>query len=713
MKEMTYEPTVAYWLNQIDNASQEEKTWREEEAPAVLKSYKSEKQFNVLNSNSELLNSVLFNNLPRPVVNRRFPKKMTLNKKDADLAKYATEVLQSALSYEVDNDFTKKKQAIENAIQDYTLPGRGIMWVTYGATFIKNKDGEEEIKNQAINWKYINWQDFRQNPGRTEDDTWWIAKREWLDETEIKKVFGKEIIERCELNYMATSSGYEKITDEHEKEGIPDGVKRAEVWEVWDSKSKKRFFLTSSCEDFLRVNADPYELTSFFPMPEPLRYIKTNDSTVPTPEYNIYKKTATDLEDVCLRISNLTKKIRYRGLYANKWAEKVQALAKADDGTFLGVDIPPDLALKGGLNNVYIAEPIKEKSEVVMNLFANKQQLINDIYQITGIADIMRGGGDHRESASSVKLKSKFGSMRIKTRQEAVQEYIKSLTEITAELICEHYNIAKLKLITSIELPMAKDKTAAEAEFKSLLMQAQALKKEPPAPPPILQLPSWEEVVKFLRNEKLRGYAIDVETEFTAFDNEEEEKRSTNEFIVAMSGMMERGIQMVQQVPETAMLVKQLFMMGMKTYSIGRRVEDTVDATFDKIFQKAMQPKPPTPNVELIKATAAKTTADARMMEVQGGLQNAQAKLVSQNANNEKKLQSIVHNNALSHREKAMDLSIQKEIANIKQQAQNLNEQEFLLKVKELLAQVALKDKELEMQGNTNTNIRGDVPSFE
>ncbi len=709
--EMTYKPEVSYWLNQIETASMEEKEWRETDAPDVIEKFKAKKQFNVLNSNTELLNSVLFNNLPKPVVNRRFPKKMTLNKADNELFKYGTEVLQSALNYEMDSQFNKKKKNIKNAIQDYSLVGRGINWINYGAD-IETEGDNEVITNQTITLKYINWQDFRQSPSRTEDDVWWIGKREWLRKQDVEKLFGKEKADNADLDYMVTDSGYSEIKDV-DKKTIPDGQKRAEVWEVWDSKSKKRYVFSSSSEEFLRVDDDPYLLENFFPIAEPLRYVKTTDTTIPYPEYKVYEKTAEDLENVCGRISELTKEMKYRGIYPSKWGDTLKQLAKSSDGTFLPVDMPIDLAMKGGLHSIFMAEPNKEKSEVVMNLYQNKSSLISDIYQITGIADIMRGGSDPRESASSVKLKSKFGSMRIKTRQEDIQTHIQSLTELIAEIICEHYEIDRLKQITSIELPMQADKEEAKFQYATLMQQAQQLKKQPPAKPLILDMPSWEEIVKFLGNEKLRSYAIDIETEYTAFDNEEEEKRSTNEFIIAMTSMMQQSMQFIQAMPESAMLVKQLFMMGMKSYSIGRRVEDTVDMTFDKLMKKLSQPKQPQPNTELIKAQAAKTVADARLLEVQGTLKNEQNKLASQNQNNQLKLQSIVSDNSLSHREKAMDLAISDKIANIKQQAQDLDVNEFQLKIKELFVQMDLKNKELEMKGNTNTNIPGEVQSFD
>ena len=45
---------------------------------------------------------------------------------------------------------------------------------------------------------------------------------------------------------------------------------RAEVWEIWDKYTRKRFFISRGYNEVLAEDDDPYELENFFPCPDSL-----------------------------------------------------------------------------------------------------------------------------------------------------------------------------------------------------------------------------------------------------------------------------------------------------------------------------------------------------------------------------------------------------------------------------------------------------------
>ena len=72
--------------------------------------------------------------------------------------------------------------------------------------------------------------------------------------------------------------------------------------------------------------------------------------------------------------------------------------------------------------------------------------------------------------------------MRLRLRQEDIQKYIRDLFRIKAELIAENYEPEVLERITGISIT--------------------------------------DEMVEIMRNDKLRSYQIDVETDSTVFADE-------------------------------------------------------------------------------------------------------------------------------------------------------------------------------------------------
>ena len=69
------DPKVQAWLKELDAARKRVKEYRKD-ASRVVKLYEGgkagESPFNILYSNTETLAPALYNNLPRPVVQRRF-----------------------------------------------------------------------------------------------------------------------------------------------------------------------------------------------------------------------------------------------------------------------------------------------------------------------------------------------------------------------------------------------------------------------------------------------------------------------------------------------------------------------------------------------------------------------------------------------------------------------------------------------------------------
>ena len=84
--------------------------------------------------------------------------------------------------------------------------------------------------------------------------------------------------------------------------------------------------------------------------------------------------------------------------------------------------------------------PIDMIATTITALVMLRKQIIEDIYQITGMADIMRGDTDPNETLGAQKLKNQYGTTRIRDKQQELVRVARDLVEITSEIITEKFD---------------------------------------------------------------------------------------------------------------------------------------------------------------------------------------------------------------------------------------------------------------------------------
>jgi len=545
--------TALYWQREIDQASEFEKDWRDR-GIRVVERYRDERdtgvvgplthRFNILWANTETLKGALFARMAQPDVRRRFH--------DGDVAAREVAIaLERALLYGL--DVYDSETPIRAALEDYLLPGRGVVWVVYEPIIIKEKTKieirgedveileEEEVErlgDQRCRFEYVHWQDYRESPSRRPEDAMWRARRHLFTREELVGR-GFDHAEEVPLNWMPER---EDISD------IDELYNRAEVWEIWDKVKRRRLFVATGYKDVLADDDDPYTLENFFPCPTPLIAVRTNNTSIPVPEFTLYQDQADELDRVTTRITFLIEGLKRRGVYDSSIPELAH-LANATDNEFVPSDNFSNLAQKGGLAGAFQTEDISAITQVLAGLYNQRNQVLQAIYEITGISDILRGGGTKAsESATAQQLKAQYGSMRLRLRQEDISKYIRDLFRIKAELIAENYEPEILERMTGVEIT--------------------------------------DEMVEIMRNDKLRSYQIDVETDSTVFADEEQIKRTRIEFANVMGGYLVQAIEATQAAPELTPIAFQILKFVSGAWKVGRQFEDVIDETEAAVMEK-------------------------------------------------------------------------------------------------------------------------------
>ena len=159
---------------------------------------------------------------------------------------------------------------------------------------------------------YVHWEDFAHSPERNwaaVERVGWVARKTALTKREGTERFGEKFA-NVEMSMSSRSS---ESLDQRERSG--DKAKYGEVWEIWDTVTKRRIFVAKGAGDILEERDDPYGLTNFFPCPRPAYSTVSNEDLFPTPDYKQYIDLAEELDDISQRIRKLTRALRLAGIY--------------------------------------------------------------------------------------------------------------------------------------------------------------------------------------------------------------------------------------------------------------------------------------------------------------------------------------------------------------------------------------------------------------
>lgn len=645
---------VKMWLAAIDAADKEERDWRIE-GDEIISIYRSshaqvkQQAFNILYSNTETILPAIYNSTPQPDIRRRY------NDPGVD-AKAVADILERAISYSLDQyDFDAVMRAVGF---DAVGPGRGIARVRYVPKVMGNdpstgEEGEqpegsayentehneleepeagEQIVSQTVTCEYVPWKNFRRGPGLIWDDVPWIAFQHYLTRDQLQDLSpdGKDI----GLDFDTRGEETEKAKAEGSKD--PSEVfLRAQVWEIWDKMTGKVLFVSPAWPKRpLREEDDPLKLTGFFPIPRPIQPVDTPTDLVPVPMYRSYKQLAEELNEVTIRIRRLVRQMRVRGIYAAS-AASIEQIIKADDGELVPAE-GLEMLLDGGLEKAIAWWPIDKIPPALAMLIEQRDAIKQTIYEVSGLADIMRGSTKSDETLGAQQIKAQWGSLRIQRLQAEVQRFCRDLFRMKAEIIAENFDLGMLQEMTGVKLATQVDKQMAQLQIQQMqqqaMMQAQQSGQEAPPPPvpdelqKVMEAPSAEAVEQMMRSDILRSYRIDVETDSTIRADLTRNMETMTQFVQGSAQYAQAIGPLVQEgvLPgDVAITIYQAFS---RNFRLGRQVDTVLEQTADKAREAAKQPKQqqPDPAMEKVKADVQAKQAELQMKGQEMAMQQQQ-----------------------------------------------------------------------------------------
>jgi len=368
---------------------------------------------------------------------------------------------------------------------------------------------------------------------------------------------------------------------------------RAKICELWDKETAKVYWFSKQGNKFIDVRDDPLDLEQFFPCCKPLYATMTSDSLVPVPDFVLYQDQANELDILSDRIDGLVKSLRVRGVYDSSVPALQRLLTEGDNNSLIPVDKWMAFSEKGGLKGSIDLLPLDTLANALLQCYRARQEIKQQIYEITGLSDILRGASVASETATAQQIKGQFASLRLRSMQEEVALFASDLIRLKAQIICTKF------------------------QPQTILQYAAASQMQPVDQQMIPQ------ALQLLKDKPLRNFRIEVAADSLVQLDEAAIKRERTEFIGAFAGFLQQAMPVAQASPEMTPVLMEIMKFGISAFKSSQELEGVIDQALDQIKVKMAQPQPPKSDPEMAKMQAQQ---QLEQMRVQADMQVAQAK---------------------------------------------------------------------------------------
>ena len=293
--------------------------------------------------------------------------------------------------------------------------------------------------------------------------------------------------------------------------------------------------------------------------------------------------------------------------------------------TMMGIAWVPWQAFveKNGLDGAIDIVDLKNIYEALKACYEAIQQCLKVIYDITGLADIIRGQSEAQETATAQQIKGQYASLRLNNMKEDVALFATRLFQLKAQIMCGKFAPETLLKISGANKFSPEDQQIIPAAMQLLLGERATNPDAVESPNP------------------LRIFRIEVNADTMVQIDENTEKQQRTEFLTAVGGYLSNAMKMAEgagpAAPILAPMIMALLKFGVTGFKIGRQVEGIIDECADKLKQLAMNPPPPQPNPEMMKIPAQKESDQAQLqhdaavsqLEHERAVQETQAKMAA------------------------------------------------------------------------------------
>jgi hypothetical protein len=651
------------WKDEIAKAEKEMAKFREK-GRHVVRRFKDERdgadagerRFNIFTVNVGIMASSLYSKIPKVSVNRRF------GQPNDDVARVASLMLQQTVMQDIDEPDCDFDQVMRDAIQDRLVPGLGQAWLrleneTTEETLesevdeitgdvVQEASTYEKIAYQCVKIEHVNWEDFLYSPCRTYAERRWVGRRVYMDQDALVKRFGEDVGKKIPLDYNPKSTAINNNQPENEL------IQKAVIYEIWDRVTRTVLWLNKGYPDLLDEKEDPLGLDDFEPCPKPLMALTTTSNCIPTADFVLIQDQYNELDTVNNRISLLIDACKVVGVYdaANTGVQRM--LQQGTENTLIPVDNWAMFAEKGGVKGTVDWLPLDVVITALARLREAREDIKGQIYELTGLSDIVRGQTKASETLGAQQLKSQYASVRIQSLQDDMVKFAQQVLRIKAEIICRHF--VKEQLLAQSNMQYSSD-----AQNIPLIEAAVALIKG---------------------NPERMEWRVKVQADSMAQVDKEVMKKEKVEFTNAVATFLQSAATTLKAMPDTAPILFETLKYAVSGFSGATELEGVIDENLKVIMQKIQNPPPPPPDPAVEKAKMEMQQSQQEFQQ-KSQLENQKAQLEMQKGHQELALEQqrgqnamVEHQQTLAQKEQMHEMALQQQAekhAQSMQQAQD------------------------------------------
>ena len=604
------------WAQEFEAAKKDTEKWAKR-GLKIVKRFRDERdersqdtrRFNVFSSNIQTVTAILYGQVPRTDVGRRFD--------DAgdDVARVASLIAERVLNSDIQQPEDGFAAALGHVLQDRLLPGLGVCRIRYEADFDETPaepaklgiDGVElapaveatqQVSREDVRTDYVHWQDFRWSPARTWGEVRWVAFASEMSRAQLKERFGPEVAARTPLNAKRAGKGGLESADGQQRSPWA----RAQVWEVWCRESRRVYWYVEGAKEVLDSEEDPLGLTGFWPMARPLIANPVTSTLVPTPDFVLAQDLYDEVDEQTTRISLLQRALQVRGVYDKNSEEVKRLLEETGPGRneLIPVSSWAAFAEKGGLQGAIAWLPLEMIVAVLDKLRELRSESIQAIYQVTGMSDILRGqSGDAGVTATEQSIKARFGSVRMRALQEDFARVASETQQLKLEVMCNHFRPETLLERSNIQ-------ATPDAQLAQQAVQ--------------------------LLQSKAGLWRVQVKPESVSMEDLAEKRNEATEFVAGVSQYLQAAVPLAQAVPGSTTALLELLGVVMARFKFADEVEGIIDGAVQQAkaqqAQQAANPQMAPPDPKLM-AAQAKASSDMQKVQLEHalGMQKLQAEV--------------------------------------------------------------------------------------
>jgi len=555
-------------------------------------------KLNLFWSNVQVIKASLYSKPPRVDVSNTFKDS------EDDVSRVASNILQRMLNHAMEKDHSDFDVAARQGIGDYILVGLGQIWYRYeveteqkmtepvidpqtGVT-LAEATPYEVIAHEDCLTDYVFWEDFFWSPARTWEEVRWVARRVYMNREQLIKRFGEKI------GKIVPITKGKKNADSTQPQNDP--WEKAGVFEVWDRTTKKVYWHVLGMDVVLDEQDDPLKIEGFFPCPQPLVSNLTTSNFMPRADFQLAQDQYDQIDELTTRITYLTRAAKVVGVYDKTATGVARIFTEGMENQLIPVDNWAAFAEKGGIKGAIDWVPIDQVAATIERLTMQRDVLKQNLFEVIGLGDIMRGMTNPDETLGAQQLKAQFGGSRLQSKQMEVGQWVAAGQRIRAQIICQHFQPQTIVERSNI----------MHSEDASLAEQA----------------------IAFLKQDATKRYRITVESETMAMVDWAQERDSRSQFMQAVGSFVQSVTPLIQAQPEAAPVVLQMMKWGLGGFRVGKEIETVLDQAISQA-QQPKQPPQPSPKEQ---AEVKEKEASAKRQDTQAVKNLADARKSSSDA---------------------------------------------------------------------------------